>query len=346
MTGRPLNALGEFLAARRARVTPADVGLPAGGVRRVPGLRREEVATLTGLSVDYYARLEQGREQNPSASVLNALARTLQLDAEARRYLFAAAAPDAAAPDSVPEQPLAGATRLVGTHRVGENLLALVDDMAQHPALLLDECHNVLAGNPVGLALYAGSVHSDNLARRVFLDPSSRDLYREWPKTAASIVASIRAAVLHDRGDGALTALVGELSVASDEFAQLWAKAEVREKRSDIVRFAHPLVGDLDLTFETLRPASAPDLLLKIYRADRGSATEERLALLGILAAQDARPAQRLDESAARPTAHAQEALTPQALQRRDTTAKSWPRPPRTEQDPLSEVPAPAPSEA
>jgi transcriptional regulator with XRE-family HTH domain len=267
------NRLGEFLRARRARVSPSEVGLPHGGMRRVPGLRREEVASLAGLSIDYYARLEQGREQHPSASVLNALGRALRLGADAQRYLFAVATPGPAP-----------ATARV--HRqVGANLLALVDEWPHHPAVIIDRCATIVAANQLGRAMYAGHRHSDNLARLLFVDEDGRTFFRDWTKVATASVAAIRASATLDPDDAELMALVGELSVRSAEFSRLWSKAEVREKTSDSFQIRHPQVGDLDLVFESLRPNGSPDLLLRIYRAEPASSTAEALAVLGSLTA-------------------------------------------------------------
>ena len=267
------NQLGAYLKARRAHVTPEEAGLPRGGVRRVPGLRREEVASLTGLSVDYYTRLEQGRELHPSASVLNALARTLRLEPDARRYLFAIATPDQHVPV------------VRGRSTVGENLVELLDEWPNHPAVLLDSCHNVLAANQLGAALYAGHRYSGNLAKLVFLDEGGPRFFRDWPTVAASCAAGIRATASHDPGDADLLSLVGELTVRSAEFARLWARADVREKTSGTVRFRHPVVGELDLVYETLRPAGAPHLVLKVLRAGRDTVAREKLAVLGSVAA-------------------------------------------------------------
>ncbi|NMH80302.1 helix-turn-helix transcriptional regulator [Pseudonocardia xinjiangensis] len=272
------NRLGEFLRARRAQVLPGEVGLPVGGVRRVPGLRREEVASLAGLSLDYYARLEQGREQHPSAGVLNALGRALRLGLDAQRYLFAVAVPG----------PAPAAAR---AHRqVGANLLALIADWNGHPAVLLDRCNTVIGANHLGRALYAGHRHSDNLARLLFVDENARTFYRDWNKVATGCVAGLRASAVLDPDDADLTALVGELCVRSAEFARLWSKAEVKDKTSDTFQLRHPLVGDLDLVFESLRPNGSPDVVLKIYRAEPGSATAEALAVLGSLTADQEAP--------------------------------------------------------
>jgi hypothetical protein len=264
--------LGGYLKARRANVTPEEVDLPRGGTRRVPGLRREEVASLAGLSVDYYTRLEQGREQHPSPSVLNALARALRLCPDAQRYLFAIATP--------------GPQVARGHRQVSSTLVSLLEDWTDHPAVVMDDCYNIVAANQLGRALYAGHQHSDNLARLVFLDPGGRAFFRDWTKVAFATVASIRAAAAHDTDNSDLMALVGELTVRSPEFGKRWAKAEVQEKTSGTVLMNHPIVGDLDLNYESLRPNGSAGLLLKIFRAEKGSAMSEKLAVLGSLTAE------------------------------------------------------------
>lgn len=153
--------------------------------------------------------------------------------------------------------------------------------MAHHPTLLIDNCHDVVAGNQLGNALYGWH---DNLARLVFLDTDAKVFFREWPKIAAALVAGMRAAASHAREDARLVAMIGELTVRSPEFSRLLAKADVREKTSDAALFHHPVVGDLNLVYETFRPNGAPDLLLKVYRA-ADVPSREGLALLGSLMA-------------------------------------------------------------
>jgi transcriptional regulator with XRE-family HTH domain len=272
------NRLGEFLTARRARVSPEEAGVVSVGLRRVPGLRREEVAALAGLSIDYYTRLEQGRERHPSPGVLHALARALHLEPDAQRYLFSAVAPVGTAP------------AIFLKRRVGANLLAMVQEWSTHPAVLLDPCFNIIAANQLGRALYDGHEHSDNLFRLVFLDSDAPVFLREWHRVADVAAAGLRAALSHDPDNPELRHIIRELRTRSPEFSRRWADAEVREKTSDVLRVLHPLVGELDLTFETLRPNGDTCLLL-VYRAEPGSRSAEALSLLGSLTAEQGQPA-------------------------------------------------------
>lgn len=271
------HTLGAFLRARRGQVSPEQAGLPREGHRRVPGLRREEVASLTGLSVDYYARLEQGRESHPSASVLRALARTLRLDPDAQLHLFAIAQTD------TPLPPIASGAG----GAVSGGLAELIGEWPHHPTVVLDECHTVVLANQLGHGLYAGHRHSDNLLRLIFLDSDAPEFYRDWPKVAGRSVAGLRVAVGRAPGNTELLALIGELTVHSPEFRRRWARADVREKTADELLLHHPLVGPLDLLFDTFHPAGHPNLLMKVFRAVSGSASAEGLAMLGSLTADN-----------------------------------------------------------
>ncbi|MFD8966974.1 helix-turn-helix domain-containing protein [Streptomyces sp. NPDC059568] len=297
------NRLGEFLRARRARLSPEGVGFPRGGVRQVPGLRREEVAELAGLSTDYLARLEQGRETHPSASVLSALARALRLEPEAQRYLFAVTDghPSPVAIDTATGTSSTGTSSTGTSSRpIGENLLSLLDEWVHHPAIVLDISHDVVAANHLGRALFAGHRYSGNLMRLVFLDEEARPFFREREKVAASGAAALRAAASRAPDDAGLTALIDELISGSEEFAGLWTKAEVRDKKTEHFRVRYPIVGDLDLIFETFRPNGDSDHLVKVYRPEPGTATKEALAVLGSLTAEEAeRPEEAAEEETA-----------------------------------------------
>jgi transcriptional regulator with XRE-family HTH domain len=269
------NALGEFLRARRAQVRPEDLGLLAGGARRVTGLRREEVALLAGVSTDYYVRLEQGRERHPSAQVVDALARGLALDDDATAHLHRLAAP-------VP-----GARRRTRRReQVSPNLVRLMESWPGTPAVVLGRCLTVLAHNALGKALFDGHRHRGDLVRLVFLDPDAREFYPDWESVAVNTVGGLRAAAGIDPDDPRLIETVGELSVKSEAFRRLWARHDIRQKTHETKRFHHRLVGELVLSYEALTVNSAPGQQLIVYQAEPGSPSEAALALLGSLTAE------------------------------------------------------------
>jgi transcriptional regulator with XRE-family HTH domain len=263
--------LGEFLRARRASLDPVAVGLPSGGVRRVPGLRREEVAVLAGVSSDYLTRIEQGREQHPSAQILDALARGLKLDEDARRHLFALA--DLVVP--------------VQGHRpratVSPELLQLLDSWSSTPAMILTPTLDVLARNALARALYSGFRDDDNLLRMTFLDPEGRRFYVDWNRAAEASVANLRAASVADPDDPALTALVEELLEGSEEFAALWNSHSVRGKTHEAKEFHHAAVGSVTLSYQAFDISSAPGQQLVVYQAEPASSSAQALLLLGNL---------------------------------------------------------------
>ncbi|HEY3712050.1 MAG TPA: helix-turn-helix transcriptional regulator [Amycolatopsis sp.] len=268
------NLIGQFLRARRELVDPAELGLEAGPRRRVPGLRREEVALLAGVSTDYYVRLEQGRERNPSTQVVDALAQALQLDEDAVAHLHKLARPAPARRRRAPQR-----------ERVSRQLVQLMDAWPQTPALVLGRCLAVLAGNALGKALFGGHRHSNDLVRLVFLDPEAREFYPDWERVAVNTVGGLRATAGLDPDDPLLIETVGELSVKSPEFRRLWARHDIRQKTKETKRFHHRLVGGLTLHYESLTVNSAPGQQLVVYQADPGSPSEEALALLGSLTA-------------------------------------------------------------
>jgi transcriptional regulator with XRE-family HTH domain len=271
------NALGEFLRARREQVRPAELGLVAGGGRRVAGLRREEVALLAGVSTDYYVRLEQGRERHPSAQVLEALARALVLGDDAVAHLHRLARP-APAERRTPRR----------RERVSPNLLRLMDRWADTPAVVLGRCLTVLAHNALGRALFDGHTHSGDLVRLVFLDPDAREFYPEWERVAVNTVGGLRVAAGLDPDDPLLIETVGELSVKSEAFRKLWARHDIRQKTHETKRFHHRLVGELTLSYEALSVNSAPGQQLVVYQAEPGSPSEAALTLLGSLTTESA----------------------------------------------------------
>ncbi|MEV8527388.1 helix-turn-helix transcriptional regulator [Streptomyces sp. NPDC052000] len=263
------NRLSEFLRARRALVRPEDHGMPA-GARRTPGLRREEVAVLAGVSTDYYVRLEQGRERNPSSQVLRALAAALLLEDEEAAYLRALVDP--------PQHPRPRPAR----EYASPQLVSMLDAWADTPALVYGRYLDLSAVNSLGEALFSWLGDETSLITAMFLNPAAQDFYRDWPVVAQGCVAALRAANPAP-DDQRLQELVGELSVRSAGFARMWARHDVRAKTASAKRFRHPLVGDLALNFETFSVNSAPGQHLVVYRAEPGSAAEQSLALLGSL---------------------------------------------------------------
>ncbi|NUS15713.1 MAG: helix-turn-helix domain-containing protein [Streptomyces sp.] len=266
------NTLGEFLQSRRARIQPEEVGLPPYGRRRVPGLRREEVAQLAGVSVDYYIRLEQGRGKNVSDAVLDAVARVLRLDPTEQAHLRDLARPDRAAA-AAPAPAAAG---------IRPGVRMLLDRMADCPAMVIDHRMNVLAWNALGDALHGFTADPArrNMPRLVFLDPRAPELYPEWPAVAAETVAHLRLGAGRHPDDAGLTALVGELSLKSEDFRRLWADHLVREKTYGVKRLNHPVAGELQLAYETLALPGDPDRTIVAYTAPPGTPSADRLALL------------------------------------------------------------------
>jgi transcriptional regulator with XRE-family HTH domain len=268
------NLLGEFLRARRGLVRPEAVGVPVDSRRRVAGLRREEVAMLAGMSNDYYVRLEQGRERNPSVQVVDALARALVLDDDATAHLHRLA-----------RQQRGRRGRARRREQVSPVLQQMMERWLQTPAVVLGRRMTVLAHNTLGGALFAGHTHSGDLVRLVFLDPDAREFYPDWERVAVNTVGGLRAGAGIDQDDPELIELVGELSVKSPEFRKLWARHDIRQKTHETKRFRHPLVGELTLDYESLTVNSAPGQQLVVYHAAPGSPSEHALALLGSLAA-------------------------------------------------------------
>lgn len=267
------NQLGEYLRARRELVLPDDVGLPTVGVRRVAGLRREEVALLAGISSDYYLRLEQGRDRNPSVQVVEALARVLLLDEPATRHLLGLAVP---APRRRRRRPR-GEVVPAGTLR----LLDRVDI----PAYVEGRYFDVLAANRLAEALSPNLRVGHNRIRDLFLDPAERAMYPAWKELAVMIVARLRDAVGPDTDDERATRLVGELSLASEQFRSLWARHDVNVGIPRLSHLLHPQVGELELDMEKLAVAGTDRQMLVLLHADPASPSGERLGLLASLAA-------------------------------------------------------------
>ncbi|TDB95577.1 helix-turn-helix transcriptional regulator [Actinomadura sp. 7K534] len=264
------NHLGEFLRARRAALLPEDIGMTSYGARRVAGLRREEVAVLAGVNADYYTRLEQGRERNPSGQVLDALSRALRLDTEARAHLHRLAG---TAPGG---RPFAQATG-----QVAPALRQLLDGYPHTPAFVMNRTLDILAANALADALHSPFDPADNLARMVFLDPAGRHFYTDWDRAAQATVANLRQALGFDPDDPRLTELVRDLDERSPDFARLWNAHTVRGKTQDAKHLLHPDVGPLTLTYQAFDVRDAPGQQLVIYHAEPGSASAQALDLLG-----------------------------------------------------------------
>jgi transcriptional regulator with XRE-family HTH domain len=274
------NEIREFLTTRRARITPEATGLPTygNGPRRVPGLRREEVALLAGVSVDYYTRLERGNASGVSETVLEALARALQLDEAERAHLF-----DLARAQSTARP------RRRSTPQVRPSVQRMLDAMTAAPAFVRNDRMDILAANQLGRALYsehfADPRRPVNSARFIFLNPRAPAFYVDWERVGREAVAVLRFAAGRDPHDRVLSDLVGELSLQSELFRTHWAAHNVRFHDTGDKRFHHPVVGDLSLTFETMQLAADPQLTVFVYTAEVGSRSEESLNLLASWAA-------------------------------------------------------------
>ncbi|MFF7747857.1 helix-turn-helix domain-containing protein [Streptomyces sp. NPDC007971] len=277
VTGRTLDRraeLSEFLRSRRARLKPEDVGLPDfGRHRRVPGLRREELAQLAGVSVAYYTRLEQGNGRNVSAEVLDAIARALRLTDAEHAHLTHLAKPKAHK-----KRPAARQQQVRGALR------QLLDTMDGVPAYVVGRRSEILAWNRMAAAVFGDwsllPPAERNWARLVFLHPEYRDLFVDWEQKAIDIVCALRMDAGCHPDDARLSALVGELSVRSEQFRRLWATHDVKEKSHGVKRLHHPLVGDLSLNFEGFRLTDGSELSLVTYHAEPGSPSAQSLRLL------------------------------------------------------------------
>jgi len=269
--------LGEFLRARRARITPADLGLPAGtGLRRTPGLRREELAAVAGVSVDYYIRLEQGKETRPSEAVVDALARALRLNDDEHAHLR----------NLVTRGARPTGRRTPPGRSVRPSLSRMLDTVLPSPAYVLSRTSDLLAANAPGLRLLAGieewPVAARNTIRYMFLHPAARRLYVQWEQVATECVAHLRGIVGADPDAPDVAALIGELVVKSDEFATMWRRYDVKVKSGGRKDFNHPDVGRMNLEYELLYPAHADGQRLVVYQAAPGSSDHDAMLLLGM----------------------------------------------------------------
>jgi transcriptional regulator with XRE-family HTH domain len=263
-------ALAEFLRARRAQVRPEDVGLDAGDARRrVTGLRREELALLAGVSADYYVRLEQGRGHRPSESVLESLARVLCLDEELTDHLFALARP----------APISTRSR----ERVSDGVQELLDAWTTTPATVTSRRMNVIGSNALACELAACYAPGTNLLRAMFLDPATRESHVGWNEAAVDTVANFRARIGTERDDPELTELIGELSLHSQEFRELWARHDVRTTTTGSKSYRHERLGVISLRFHAMPLGDGQ--VLTVHHARPGSPDQQSLALLATMAA-------------------------------------------------------------
>jgi transcriptional regulator with XRE-family HTH domain len=273
----------EFLTSRRAKITPEQAGLTTYGTRRVPGLRREEVAVLAGVSVPYYTRIERGDMNGVSDSVLEALARALELDEAERAHLFDLAR--AVRPASPPRR------RRAPRQRMRPSIQHVLDALTGAAAIVHNARLDNLAANELGHALYsdmfsrAAGPRPANSARYVFLDRGAREFYADWERAAGDVVAILRTAAGRDPYDRDLSDLVGELSTQSAEFRTRWAAHNVRFHDTGTKDYHHPVVGDISLTYNRMELAADPGLAITIWTAEPGSKSAEALSLLGSWAA-------------------------------------------------------------
>jgi transcriptional regulator with XRE-family HTH domain len=271
----------QFLASRRAQITPQQAGLPrGGGTRRVPGLRREEVALLAGVGVDYYTRIERGNLRGVSDSVLEAIARALQLDEPERTHLY-----DLARTGTTPARP----RRRRSQHQVRPGVQRMLDAMTGAPAFVRNGRADIVAVNALGRALYAPMFDTDvrpiNTARFTFLDTRSLDFFRDWDRVANDSVAILHSEAGRHPDDRDLSDLVGELSTRSETFRTLWAAHDVRFHDTGVKRLHHPVVGDLDLTYEVAELRGDQDLTMSTYSAEPNSPSADALDILASWAA-------------------------------------------------------------
>lgn len=264
-------ALGDYLRARRELVRPEDVGLRVSGRRRVPGLRREELALLAGISSDYYLRLEQGRDHHPSAQVLDALARALHLDAEATAYLHALS------------RPKASTARVIGHERAPASIERIIGRWPNTPAYVQGHYLDVIAANELATAVSPVFQPGINLVRAVFCDPELRSSVPDWEDLAEAAAGRLRVRVGPDVDDPRLVELVDELCARSEEFRRSWARHDVAVAAPRVFRFNHPLVGPLALNIERFPVSGTESQTLVIWHADPDSATERALRRLAQL---------------------------------------------------------------
>ncbi|MCS5505316.1 helix-turn-helix transcriptional regulator [Curtobacterium flaccumfaciens pv. flaccumfaciens] len=274
----------DFLSSRRARITPEQAGVETFGTRRrVTGLRREEVARLAGVSIDYYTRLERGNLQGVSDSVLDAIGRALQLDPAEQEHLRDLSRHQ----NETPRR----AGRVVPVAAVRPELQYLLDVVTDAPAMIINNRQDIVAANALGFAMHSDLVAAParpmNFSRFIFLDPQARNFYQDWQRAAHTNVAILRREAGRTPNDKDLAALIGELSMRSDDFRALWAAHDVRRHYAGVKSFRHSVVGPLELHFQTLELAEDPGLALTIYPATPGSPTADALRVLASWAATE-----------------------------------------------------------
>lgn len=284
----------DFLVSRRARVTPEQAGLPDfGGERRVPGLRREEVAMLAGVSTDYYTRLERGNIGGASESVLDAIAKALLLDDAERAHLFDLAhAVPATVRKSRPQHSL---------KRVRASVQRILDAL-DAPAIVHNAGQDLIAANTLGRALYAPMFDTDgqpNIARFIFLDPRAQDYYADWELARRTTASMMRMEVGRNPLDADLTALIGELSARSATFAKDWARQNVHVHRTGSKTFRHPDVGPIDVDFDVFEMPGESGLMIVTYSVEPGTPSADAMALLASLVATDPTPRPAPDDASA-----------------------------------------------
>ena len=276
----PTSELSQFLSSRRAKVTPAQAGLPGYGQRRVPGLRREEVASLAGVSVEYYRRLERGSATGASTQVLEALAEALRLDDAERSHLFDLARAASTIPPRRRDRP---------TRQLVRPTVQRIIDSITAPATVSNTRGDHLAANELGRALYAPLFESreqpPNSARFTFLDPVAQDFYLDWETVARDLVATLRQTAGRNPYDRALTDLIGELSTRSEPFRVWWAAHNVRYHQTGSKHIRHPVVGVLELSYEVMQITADTDLRLAVFTAEPSSRSQQALDILASWAA-------------------------------------------------------------
>ena len=284
------NDMRDFLVSRRARITPEQAGLPVyGGNRRVAGLRREEVALLAGVSIDYYTRLERGRAPGASDSVLEGIARALHLDEAERAHLFDLARSGSGSSAQAGVPAASRSPRRSALPQVRPSVRRILDSMTMTPAYVRNARLDILAANRLATALFApafsGPAQPANNARFLFLDPAAREFYPDWERQAQDVVALLRTEAGQNPHDKGLSNLIGELSTRSENFRTWWAAHNVRFHRTGVKRFRHPAVGDLTLTYEALDLAADAGLRISAYTAEPGTPSDDALKLLASWAA-------------------------------------------------------------